>query len=112
MTQLPLDELPPRELAKALLRGDPHRNWIPDPKIPLAEVVNAIRRGSGGMCGGWPGGFDVHVRGTHIEVERSQGMLHNPPIRFTSFEIVREMRAEALAPAVQQDLWARVEVSA
>jgi hypothetical protein len=90
-----LSTCPPRELAKALLRTDSYRGWIPDPAIPLSEVVKAIRCGSVGMCGGWPGGYDAHVRGTHIEIERSQGAQHRLPIRFTIHEIVQEMRAEA-----------------
>ena len=97
--------LPPRELAKELLRHDPYREWIPDPTVPLNEVVKAIRRGGGGMSGGWPGGYDVNVSGTHIEVTCSQGIQHDPPIRLTTYEIVKEMREEATSPATQLDLW-------
>ena len=97
--------LPPRELAKELLRHDSCRGMVTDPKVPLHEVVKALRRGGGGMCGGYPGGYDVHVWGTHIVVARSQGIQHDPPIRFTTFEIVNEMREEATSPATQLDLW-------
>lgn len=97
--------LPPRELAKELLRHDPWRNAIPDPSVSLDDVVKAIRRGGGGMSGGWPGGYEVGVWGTHIEVARSQGIQHDPPIRFTTYEIVKEMREEATSPATQLDLW-------
>ena len=102
----PSDDLPPRELAKEMLRHNSWRDMIPDPSVPLNDVVRAIRRSSQGVAGGYPGGYDVQVWGTHIEVTRSQGIEHDPPIRFTTYEIVQEMRAEAQAPATRQlDLW-------
>lgn len=97
--------LPPRELAKELLRHDSFRNWITDPNVPLGEVVKAIRRGAAGMGGGYPGGYSAEVRGTHVQVSRAEGKHYNPPIEFTVYELLKELRDAACSKAKQLSLW-------
>lgn len=105
-THVDIATLPPRKLAKELLRHDSCRGMITDPKTPIHEVVKAIRRGGGGMSGAY-GGYDVSVHGLSVIVERSQGVAHEPPIRIGLDGLVREMRREAHAPAptLQLELW-------
>ncbi|HLZ25050.1 MAG TPA: hypothetical protein VKQ30_23255 [Ktedonobacterales bacterium] len=55
----PSDDLPPRELAKELLRHDSARSMITDPSVPLNDVVKAIRRG-GGLAGAAYRGGDAY----------------------------------------------------
>ena len=96
-------DLSARELAKALLRADSARSLIADPSVPLMEVVKAIRRGGSGAGGGWPDrNYEVQVEGLHVDVRYSQNVLHSPPIRFTSAELVKELRIEAAETAETQ----------
>lgn len=97
--------LPPRDLAKALCRVDPYRDYIADGCFPLPDLIRAYRRGGGDAFGRL---YDVSIRGLHVFVKVSAGVSHDPPLRFTLREILAELRAESLAeraPTHQLTLW-------
>jgi hypothetical protein len=103
MSGVPWRDLAPRELCKAAMRCDGSRGYIPDAGYPLAQLVNDYR--CSGHSGSSPHGYAYETRGLHIYIAEAQGVRYDPPLRFTLYELLAELRAEALTPARQLSLW-------